>query len=72
MAMAGGAVLNGAERAGVDGVRGAGGGSPSWARQVCEWSDQLPPDVRDDADPILLESLVRKQRLTGFPQFTRV
>ncbi len=28
--------------------------SPSWARQVCDWSDALPPDVRDDADAILL------------------
>jgi hypothetical protein len=32
----------------------AGEISRSWARQVCDWSDQLPPDVRDDADQILL------------------
>jgi len=28
--------------------------SPSWARQVCEWTDLLPADDRDDADRILL------------------
>ncbi|MDR2985581.1 MAG: HNH endonuclease [Nocardiopsaceae bacterium] len=28
--------------------------SPSWARQICEWSDQLPPSARDEADSILL------------------
>jgi Domain of unknown function (DUF222)/HNH endonuclease len=32
----------------------AGEMSASWARQVCDWSDALPPDVRDDADQILL------------------
>ncbi len=32
----------------------AGEISVSWARQVCDWTDQLPPDVRDDADQILL------------------
>jgi hypothetical protein len=30
--------------------------SSSWARQVCIWSDLLPPDVRDDADTILLDA----------------
>jgi hypothetical protein len=28
--------------------------SPSWARQVCKWTDKLPAGVRDDADAILL------------------
>jgi hypothetical protein len=28
--------------------------SVSWARQICDWTDQLPQDARDDADAILL------------------
>jgi hypothetical protein len=33
----------------------AGAGiSESWARQICEWTDALPDDVRGDADVILL------------------
>jgi hypothetical protein len=28
--------------------------SASWAREICEWTDQLPEDARDDADRILL------------------
>jgi hypothetical protein len=28
--------------------------SESWAREVCGWSDRLPPDLRADADQILL------------------
>ncbi len=28
--------------------------SPSWARHICTWPDQLPEDGRDDADEILL------------------
>ena len=28
--------------------------SPSWARHICTWTDQLPEDGRDDADEILL------------------
>jgi hypothetical protein len=28
--------------------------SASWARHVCDWSDRLPADRRDDADQILL------------------
>ena len=36
----------------------AGGGiSVSWARQVCEWTDQLAPELRDDADLVLLAAL---------------
>jgi Domain of unknown function (DUF222) len=32
----------------------AGQLSPSWARQVCDWTDRLPADRRDDADAILI------------------
>jgi len=28
--------------------------SPSWARQICDWTDQLPQQHRADADAILL------------------
>ena len=28
--------------------------SESWARQICDWTDRLPEDARDDADRILL------------------
>ena len=28
--------------------------SPSWARHICAWTDELPEDGRDDADQILL------------------
>ena len=38
-------------------VRGALAGgeiSPSWARQICEWTGQLPAGHRDDADSALL------------------
>ena len=33
---------------------GAGEISESWARQICDWTDKLPDDVRGDADVILL------------------
>jgi Domain of unknown function (DUF222)/HNH endonuclease len=32
----------------------AGDISESWARQICDWTDALPDDVRGDADVILL------------------
>jgi hypothetical protein len=32
----------------------AGAVSPSWARHICAWTDQLPEEGRDDADEILL------------------
>ena len=38
-------------------VRGAladGKISTSWARQICAWTDQVPAEVRDDADSVLL------------------
>jgi hypothetical protein len=28
--------------------------SASWAREICDWTDRLPEDARDDADQILL------------------
>jgi hypothetical protein len=28
--------------------------SASWARDICDWTDRLPEDARDDADQILL------------------
>ena len=33
---------------------GAGEISESWARQICDWTDMLPEDVRADADVFLL------------------
>jgi hypothetical protein len=33
---------------------GRGEISQSWARQVCAWSDRLQPELREDADQILL------------------
>jgi Domain of unknown function (DUF222) len=38
----------------VDRALAAGAISPSWARQICTWTDQLPDDGREDADEILL------------------
>jgi hypothetical protein len=32
--------------------------SASWAKTICEWTDQLPEDRRDDADQILLAAAV--------------
>src|SRR3984885_1402154 len=38
----------------VGDVLGAGEISESWARQICDWTDKLPGDVRGDADVFLL------------------
>src|SRR5215813_4304527 len=38
----------------VAGALAAAGVSESWARQICDWTDKLPPEHRDDADQILL------------------
>ncbi len=38
----------------IAGALAAGQLSASWARQICEWTDQLPEDLRSDADRILL------------------
>jgi hypothetical protein len=35
---------------------GRAGISESWARRVCEWSDRLQPELRQDADQILLSA----------------
>jgi hypothetical protein len=32
--------------------------SASWAREICDWTDRLPGDARDDADRILLGAAV--------------
>ncbi len=38
----------------VAGALGEAVVSESWARRVCEWSDRLQPELRQDADQILL------------------
>ena len=38
----------------VAGALAAGTLSPSWARQICDWTDLLPEEHRADADQILL------------------
>lgn len=43
-----------AEHQAVRGALAGGELSVSWAREICDWTDQLPGDVRDDADAILL------------------
>ncbi len=42
---------------------GAGEISESWARQICDWTDKLPEDVRGDADVILLGAAARGAEL---------
>ena len=37
----------------IAGALAAGELSPSWARQICEWTERLPEDRRGDADEIL-------------------
>jgi hypothetical protein len=39
--------------------------SESWVRQLCVWSDLLPPDVRDDADTIFLGAAAAGVDLAG-------
>src|SRR5215475_6122656 len=36
--------------------------SASWARELCDWSDRLPADKRDDADAILTGGRSRRGR----------
>ena len=38
----------------IAGALAAGQSSASWARQICDWTGQLPEDLRPDADRILL------------------
>jgi hypothetical protein len=42
----------------VAGALGRAEISESWARQVCAWSDRLQPELRQDADQILLGAAV--------------
>src|SRR5450755_1936923 len=42
----------------IAGALAAGELSTSWARQICDWTDQLPGDHRADADQILLAAAV--------------
>ncbi len=55
---AAGAAVGWARRLGahpaVAGALAAGTLSPSWARQICDWTDLLPAEHRGDADQILL------------------
>ena len=55
---AAGAAVGWARRLGahpaVAGALAAGTLSPSWARQICDWTDLLPEEHRGDADQILL------------------
>jgi len=41
----------------------AGTVSTSWARQVCDWTEELPEDARDQADQILLAAAAGSARL---------
>jgi hypothetical protein len=43
--------------------------SASWARQLCDWTDELPPDVREDADQILLDAAAGGAEL---PELSRI
>src|SRR6266704_373522 len=43
-----------AAHAAVGDALAAGQVAPSWAREICDWSDLLPESVRPDADAILL------------------
>jgi len=42
---------------------GAGEISESWARQICDWTDKLPAEVRGDADVFLLTAAARGAEL---------
>jgi hypothetical protein len=42
----------------IAGALAAGDLSTSWARQICDWTEQLPDDHRADADQILLAAAV--------------
>src|SRR5262252_6450617 len=49
----------------------AGEVSPSWARQICEWTDRLPEDHRGDADEILVGAARAGARLAGLGGLAR-
>jgi hypothetical protein len=40
----------------VHGALADGKISSSWAKQICEWTDKIPAEVRDDADSVLLHA----------------
>ena len=42
--------------------------SASWARQICEWSDQLPAEARGDADVILLAAAAGGADIAGLAE----
>ncbi len=42
----------------------AGQISPSWARQICDWTDKVPCDHRADADDILITAAAAGTELT--------
>ncbi len=52
----------------VAGALAAGDISPSWARQVCAWTDLLPAGCRADADAILLAAAAGGADLAGLAQ----
>ena len=52
----------------VAGALAAGDISPSWARQVCAWTDLLPAGCRADADAILLAAAAGGAGLAGLAQ----
>src|SRR6185437_11342889 len=41
----------------------AGAVSTSWAQQICDWTDKLPENARDDADQFLLAAAAGSARL---------
>ena len=49
----------------IAGELAAGQLSSSWARALCQWTDQLPDDRRADADAILLAAAARRRRAGG-------
>ena len=45
--------------------------SPSWARHICTWTDELPEDGRDDADQILLAAAAGVRCCRIWPRWRR-
>jgi hypothetical protein len=45
----------------IAGALAAGQISASWARQICDWTGQLPEDLRADADQILLAAALGRR-----------
>jgi Domain of unknown function (DUF222) len=57
-----------AAHAAVRDALAAGDISPSWARQICEWTDLLPEASRSDADAILLGAAAGGADLAGLAE----